>query len=49
MAIKAAETFRKIRDNHYEKTKNLAFDELIEFYNTKSKALKKKMKVNLQE
>ncbi|MBU1626894.1 hypothetical protein KKB18_05945 [bacterium] len=44
MAIKAVETIRKIRDNHYEQTKNFSPEEQIEFHNKKSKDLRKKLK-----
>lgn len=39
MAIKAIEMIRKIRDKHYEKTKDLSVEEQIKFIKDKAKKL----------
>jgi len=44
MAIKAVEMVRKIRDQHYEQTKNLSIEEQIKYIRNKSKELQKKLK-----
>jgi hypothetical protein len=44
VAIKAVEMVRKIRDQHYEQTKNLSIEEQIKFIRNKSKELQKKLK-----
>ncbi len=41
MVVKAVEMIRKIRDQHYEKTKNLSIEEQMKFINDKSIQLQK--------
>lgn len=43
MAVKAVEMVRKIRNNHFEETKELSVAEQIEFVKKKSEELKKKL------
>jgi len=44
MTIKTVEMVRKIRDQNYEKTKNLTVEEQIKFIKSKSKELIKNTK-----
>jgi len=44
MAIKAVDLTRKIRDKHYEQTKNLSIDEQIFFFNEKARRLQERLK-----
>jgi len=39
MAVKVIEMVRKIRDKHYEETKNLSVEEQIKFVRDKAKRL----------
>ena len=39
MAVKAVEMVRKIRDKHYEETKNLSVEEQIKFVRDKANRL----------
>ena len=48
MAIKTVEMVRKIRDQHYEQTKNLSIEEQIKFIRNKSKELQKEIDNNRQ-
>lgn len=41
MAVKAVEMVRKIRDRHYEKTKNLSIEEQVKFIKEKSVQLQR--------
>jgi hypothetical protein len=41
MAVKAIEMVRKIRDKHYEETKNLSVEEQIKFVRGKAKRLQR--------
>ncbi|MBS3918239.1 MAG: hypothetical protein KG012_05070 [Deltaproteobacteria bacterium] len=43
MAVKAIEMVRKIRDKHYEETKNLSVEEQIKFVRDKAKRLQEKL------
>jgi len=40
MAVKAIEMVRKIRDKHYEETKDLSVEEQIKFVKDKARELK---------
>lgn len=44
MTVKAVEMVRKIRNQHYEKTKGLAVEDQIKFIKTKAEKLQKKLK-----
>ena len=46
MAVKAVEMVRKIRDEHYEKTKNIFVEKQIAFIKQKSKKLQQSLKRN---
>ena len=46
MAVKAVEMVRKIRDRHYEETKNLSIEEQIKFIKEKSIQLQKLFQKN---
>jgi hypothetical protein len=41
MEVKAIEMVRKIRDKHYEETKNLSVEEQIKFVRDKAKRLQR--------
>ena len=41
MAVKVIEMVRKIRDKHYEETKNLSVEEQIKFVRGKAKRLQR--------
>jgi len=43
MAVKAIEMVRKIRDKHYEETKNLSVEEQIKFVRDKAKRLQERL------
>jgi hypothetical protein len=43
MAVKAIEMVRKIRDKHYEETKNLLVEEQIKFIRDKAKRLQERL------
>lgn len=43
MAVKAIEMVRKIRDKHYEETKNLSVEEQIKFVRGKAKRLQERL------
>lgn len=45
MAVKSVEMVRKIRDKHYEETKDLTKEEQIRFIKNKSKGLQRKLKM----
>lgn len=45
MAVKSVEMVRKIRDKHYEETKELTAEEQIKFIKNKSKNLQRKLKM----
>lgn len=44
MAVRAIEMVRKIRDKHYEETKNLSVEEQIKFIRKKAKRLQGTLK-----
>lgn len=44
MVVKAVELVRKIRDKHYEQTKDFSVEEQIEFVKKKSEKLQKRLK-----
>lgn len=44
MVVKAVEMVRKIRDKHYNETKDLSVDEQIKIIKTKSEELQKAFK-----
>lgn len=44
MAVKAIEMVRKIRNKHYEETKNLSVEEQIKFVREKAKRLQGTLK-----
>jgi len=44
MAVKSVDMVRKIRDKHYEETKDLSVKEQIKFIKDKSKGLQKRLK-----
>jgi deoxyadenosine/deoxycytidine kinase len=44
MAVKAVEMVRKIRDKHYEETKEFSVEEQIKFVKKKSGELQKRLK-----
>jgi deoxyadenosine/deoxycytidine kinase len=44
MAVKTIEMVRKIRDKHYEETKNLSVEEQIKFIREKAKKLQGALK-----
>ena len=44
MAVKAVEMVRKIRDQHYKQTKDLAVEEQIKIIKKKSEGLQKRLK-----
>lgn len=44
MTVKAVEMVRKIRNQHYEKTKGLTVEDQIKFIKTKAEKLQKKLK-----
>jgi hypothetical protein len=44
MAVKAVEMVRKIRDQHYKQTKDLAVEEQIKIIKKKSEELQKRLK-----
>jgi len=44
MVVKAVEMVRKIRDKHYNETKDLSVDEQIKIIKTKSEELQKALK-----
>ncbi len=44
MVVKAVEMVRKIRDKHYNETKDLSVDEQIKIIKTKSEELRKALK-----
>ncbi|MFH2220365.1 MAG: hypothetical protein ABII68_12000 [Pseudomonadota bacterium] len=46
MAVKAVEMARKIRDRHYEKTKNLSIEEQVKFIKEKSIQLQRLLQRN---
>lgn len=43
MAVKSVDMVRKIRDRHYEETKDLSVKEQIKFIKDKSKGLQKRL------
>lgn len=45
MATKAVEIVRKIRDAHFEKTKDLSIEEQIAFFRKKSEELQKSLRL----
>jgi len=45
MVVKAVEMVRKIRNKHYEETKNLSIKEQVRFIKQKAEKLQKKFKV----
>ena len=46
MAVKAVEMARKIRDRHYDKTKNLSIEDQVKFIKEKSIQLQKLLQRN---
>jgi len=44
MSVKAVEMVRKIRNQHYEETKDLSLTEQIKFVKKKSEKLQRKLK-----
>jgi len=44
MAVKAVAMVRKIRDKHYEQTKDLSVEDQIKFIRDKSRKLQEKLK-----
>ena len=44
MVVKAVELVRKIRDTHYEETKNLSPADQIKFFNKKAEELRKSLR-----
>jgi hypothetical protein len=48
MTIKAVEMVRKIRDQHYEQTKNLSVEEQIKFIREKSNKLQRNSNAYLE-
>jgi hypothetical protein len=44
MVVNAVEMVRKIRDRHYEETRNLPFEKQIEYIKKKSQELQKEIK-----
>jgi len=50
MAIRTVETFRRIRDEHYRKTKDLTLEERRQFYKQKADvSLEKAKRLSKQE
>jgi len=47
MVVKAIDLVRKIRDKHYEETKDFSEEEQIKFVKDKSKKLQKRLKIGL--
>ena len=48
MEIKTVEMVRRIRDENYEQTKNLSFEERKAFYRKKSEEVMRKSKILLR-
>ncbi len=45
MVVKAVEIVRKIRDKHYEETKDLSEEDQIKFFEKKSEELQERLKI----